>query len=111
MVGMMIGRLTEPELVQLQRIEVRQDGLVLWFDHEPEVRAEELEGAYALVLGADGRAARGRLNLGAAPVSWRVQRATEGVLLRFVATRPLRGEWHGGAEGGHWRLQVSLHVE
>ena len=111
LLGLMIGRLTEPEPVHLQRIEVLQGGLALWFDHEPKVRVEELEGAYALVLGAIGPAARGQLTVDSAPVSWRVQRATEGVMLRFVAARPLHGEWKGAAADGHWRLEISLRTE
>lgn len=113
LVGMMLGRLTAPEAVHLERIEVRENGLALWFDHEPEVRAEALEGAYALVLGAEGQPARGQLQLGAAPVSWRVLRSTsgEGVMLRFVAARPLHGEWHGAEAEGRWRLEVSLRAE
>ena len=111
LLGLMIGRLMEPEPVHLQRIEVRQGGLALWFDHEPKVRVEELEGAYALVLGAFGPAARGQLTLDSAPVSWRVQRATEGVMLRFVAARPLQGEWQGAEVDGHWRLEISLRAD
>ncbi|MCO6059755.1 hypothetical protein NG726_24215 [Pseudomonas sp. MOB-449] len=111
LVGMMLGRLTAPEPVHLERIEVHKDGLVLWFDHEPEVRAEALEGAYALVLGADGQSAKGRLTLGMAPVSWKVLRSTQGVMVRFVAARPLQGEWHGAEEDGRWRLEVSLRAE
>ncbi|MCY1276935.1 hypothetical protein D9M69_353750 [compost metagenome] len=111
LLGLMIGRLMEPEPVHLQRIEVRQGGLALWFDEEPKVRVEALEGAYALVLGAFGPAARGQLTLGSAPVSWRVQRADEGVMLRFVAARPLHGEWHAAEEDGRWRLEVSLRAE
>ncbi|MCY1547368.1 hypothetical protein D9M68_834220 [compost metagenome] len=111
LVGMMIGRLTTPEPVHLEQIEVRQDGLALWFDQEPEVRAEELDGAYALILGADGQSARGQLTLGTAPVSWKVLRSPHGVMLRFVAARPLHGEWHGAAADGRWRLEVSLRAE
>ncbi|GLZ89543.1 hypothetical protein Pres01_55940 [Metapseudomonas resinovorans] len=109
--GMMLGRLTAPEPVHLEQIEVRQDGLALWFDHEPEVRVEALEGAYALVLGAEGQSAKGQLTLGTAPVSWKVLRSTQGVMVRFVAARPLHGEWHGAAEDGRWRLEVSLRAE
>ncbi|MFC5694187.1 hypothetical protein ACFPU0_01275 [Pseudomonas sp. GCM10022186] len=111
LVGLMIGRLTAPEPVHLERIEVHQDGLALWFDHEPQVRTEALEGAYALVLGADGQTARGQLTLGTAPVSWKVLRSNEGVMVRFVAARPLRGEWHAAEVDGRWRLDVSLSAE
>ncbi|MDE3739097.1 hypothetical protein E8F20_20595 [Pseudomonas sp. BN415] len=111
LVGMMLGRLTAPDPVHLQRIEVREGGLTLWFDHEPEVRAEALEGAYALMLGADGQNAKGQLTLGTAPVSWKVLRSTHGVMVRFVAARPLHGDWHGAAEDGRWRLEVSLRAE
>lgn len=107
----MIGRLTTPEPVHLERIEVLPGALVLWFDHEPEVAVEELAGAYALLLGADGRGAGGQLALGEAPVSWKVLRSNQGLTLRFVAARPLQGDWHGAEVEGRWRLEVSLRAE
>ncbi|MCY1558283.1 hypothetical protein D9M68_952040 [compost metagenome] len=111
MAGLMIGRLTTSEPVHLERIEVLPGALVLWFDHEPEVAVEELAGAYALLLGADGPNARGQLSLGEAPVSWKVLPANQGLLLRFVAARPLQGDWHGAEVEGRWRLEVSLRAE
>jgi hypothetical protein len=111
LVGMMLGRLTTPDPVLLERIEVRQDGLTLWFDREPDVRAEAPEGAYVLLVDAVGRSAGGRLSLGSAPVSWKVLTSDSGVMVRFVAARPLHGEWRGAEVDGRWRLEISLRGE
>ena len=43
------------------------------------------------------------------PVSWRLQKSDEGLLLTVVAARPLHGEWAGAEDAGRWRVQVKLH--
>lgn len=109
MVGLMIGRLTTPEERELQQVEVVQDGLELWFNEEPQLHGENVEGTVALLFQAQGQARQGQLNLQGKPVSWRVQRTKEGLLLTVVAARPLHGEWAGAEDAGRWRLQVKLH--
>ncbi|MEX5339896.1 hypothetical protein [Pseudomonas sp. I2] len=109
MVGLMIGRLTAPEEHVLERVEVVQDGLDLWFDDEPRLRGENVDGTLALLFQAEGKAQQGQLRLQGKPVGWRVRKSEEGLLLTVVAARPLHGEWAGAKEAGRWRVQVRLH--
>jgi len=109
MVGLMIGRLTAPEERMLEQVEVVQDGLDLWFNDEPKLHGENVEGTVALLFQAEGKAQRGQLSLQGKPVSWRLQNSKEGLLLTVVAARPLQGEWAGAEDAGRWRVQVRLH--
>ncbi|MND54273.1 hypothetical protein D3C80_453300 [compost metagenome] len=109
MVGLMIGRLTTPDERELQQVEVVQDGLELWFNEEPQLHGENVEGTVALLFQAQGKARQGQLSLQGKPVSWRVQNSKEGLLLTVVAARPLHGEWAGAEDAGRWRVQVKLH--
>ncbi|MBC3484870.1 hypothetical protein V7V80_09685 [Pseudomonas kermanshahensis] len=109
MVGLMIGRLTTPDERVLEQVEVVQDGLDLWFNEEPKLHGENVEGTVALLFEAQGKAQRGQLSLQGKPVGWRVQKSEEGLLLTVVAARPLRGEWAGAEDAGRWRVQVRLH--
>ncbi|MDU9403043.1 hypothetical protein RTH46_11140 [Pseudomonas sp. zfem004] len=109
MVGLMIGRLTAPDERVLQQVEVVQDGLDLWFNEEPQLHGENVEGTVALVFQAEGKAQRGQLFLQGKPVGWRVQKGKEGLLLTLIAARPLQGEWSGAEDDGRWKVQVRLH--
>lgn len=109
MVGLMIGRLTAPDERELQRVEVVQDGLTLWFNEEPKLHGENVEGTVALLFQAQGKAQQGQLSLQGKPVSWRVQKSDKGLLLTVIAARPLHGEWAGAEDDGRWRVQVKLH--
>ncbi|NBA94129.1 hypothetical protein [Pseudomonas sp. R5(2019)] len=111
MVGLMIGRLTTPEPRVLEQIEVVPAGLVLWFNEEPQLHGEHVDGAVALLFQAEGKAQRGRLQVQGKDVIWRVQRSEEGLLVNLVAARPLHGQWSGGAVDGRWRLNISLREE
>ncbi|WP_095108841.1 hypothetical protein [Pseudomonas sp. Irchel 3E20] len=111
LVGLMIGRLTAPEPVELQQIEVTADGVQVWFNVEPKVHGEHIDGTVALLFDAQGKAQRGRLKVNDKDVNWRVRAADAGLLLNFVAARPLRGEWSGAEVEGRWRLQVRLREE
>lgn len=94
LVGLMLGRLDTPEPVRLQRIEPTEDGLRLVFDGEPEVRQQQdVDGAFALLLAAEASGRSGELQLAGMPVRWRLQPGETGLLLHFVATRPLQGRW------------------
>ncbi|UMZ12502.1 hypothetical protein I9018_01990 [Pseudomonas sp. MPFS] len=108
MIGLMIGRLTQPEPVQLQEVQTVPDGLVIWFNHEPKVHGEHVEGAVALLFDASGRAQQGQLQVNQRMVNWRIRLADQGLLLNLVAARPLRGEWSGGEVDGRWRLEIHL---
>ena len=105
----MIGRLTAPEERVLERVEVVQDGLDLWFNEEPRLHGETVQGTVAVLFQAEGQARRGQLQVQGKPVGWRLQKSEDGLLLTVIAARPLQGEWHGAEEGGRWRVQVRLH--
>ena len=108
MVGLMIGRLTAPVERQLQQVEVLSNGLALWFNEEPKLHAENVQGTVAVLFQAQGTARQGQLSLNGKPVSWRLQNSQEGLLLTVVAARPLHGQWAGAEDAGRWRLQVRL---
>ncbi|BBP62789.1 hypothetical protein PHLH5_03300 [Pseudomonas sp. Cab53] len=108
MVGLMIGRLTTPEPNVLQRIEVSEGALVAWFDSEPKLHGEVIDGSVALLFEAEGRSQNGQLKLNGKDVNWRVRLSDKGLLLTLVAARPLRGEWAGGEVDDRWRLEVRL---
>ncbi|MDD1014024.1 hypothetical protein [Pseudomonas rubra] len=108
LVGLMIGRMTAPEPRVLEQVEVLEAGLNLWFNEEPKLHGEEVEGTLALLFEAEGKAARGQLQVQGKPVSWRVQHSDGGLLVTLVAARPLHGEWSGAEEDGRWRVQVKL---
>ncbi|MDH2016663.1 hypothetical protein N5J66_22145 [Pseudomonas juntendi] len=108
MVGLMIGRLTAPVERQLQQVEVLSNGLALWFNEEPKLHAENVQGTVAVLFQAQGTVRQGQLSLNGKPVSWRLQNSQEGLLLTVVAARPLHGQWAGAEDAGRWRLQVSL---
>lgn len=109
MVGLMIGRLTAPDELLLEQVAVVQDGLDLWFNEEPPLHGENVEGTVAVVFQAEGKSQRGQLMLQGKPVGWRLQKSQEGLLLTVIAARPLRGEWAGAEDAGRWKVQVRLH--
>jgi hypothetical protein len=112
MVGLMIGRLTTPDPIELQRIEALPDGVAVWFNREPQLHGEIIDGTVALLFNAQGTAQRGELKLASArDVRWRVQKTDRGLLLNLLAARPLRGEWSGATQDGRWRLEVNLREE
>ncbi|BFO06571.1 hypothetical protein ABRY74_08320 [Pseudomonas guariconensis] len=109
MVGLMIGRLTAPQERVLEQVEVVQDGLDLWFNDEPKLHGETVQGTVAVVFQAEGQPQRGQLQVQGKPAGWRLQNSEEGLLLTVVAARPLHGEWSGAQDAGRWRVQVRLH--
>ncbi len=111
MVGLMIGRLTQPDPVELQQVEVAPDGLVLWFNHEPKLHGEHVDGAVALLIDAQGHRQNGQLQVNRKQVNWRIRLADQGLLLNLVAARPLRGDWGGDEVDGRWRLTIHLREE
>jgi hypothetical protein len=58
MVGLMIGRLTTPDPSELQQVEC-EDGLVVWFNNEPKLHGEIVDGTVALLFEAEGKAQKG----------------------------------------------------
>ncbi|AJZ93251.1 MULTISPECIES: hypothetical protein [Pseudomonas] len=108
MVGLMIGRLTTPDPVELQQVETAADGVVVWFNSEPKLHGEHIDGTVALLFDAQGQAAGGQLKVNDKDVNWRVRKTDGGLLLNLVAARPLRGEWKGEEADGRWRLEIHL---
>ncbi|MBF8778823.1 hypothetical protein [Pseudomonas fulva] len=109
LVGLMIGRLTAPEPRLLERVEVVESGLDLWFNEAPKLHGETVDGTLALVFEAQGKARRGQLRMQGKPVGWQLRESDHGMLLTVVAARPLQGEWSLAEEAGRWRVQVRLH--
>ncbi|MFJ4372768.1 hypothetical protein ACIP1T_09125 [Pseudomonas japonica] len=109
LVGLMIGRLTTPEPRELERIEVVAGGLDLWFNEEPKLHGEMVDGTVALLFDAQGKPAKGQLNFADRPVSWRLRKTDGGLLLSLVAARPLQARWAGESVEDRWRVQVRLH--
>ena len=108
MVGMMIGRLTAPEPIELQQVDVLEDGLVVWFNDEPKLHGELVDGTLGLLFDAKGKAQSGQLKLNGKNVNWRVRATDGGLLLTLLAARALQGDWAGAPQDGRWRLQVNL---
>ncbi|MHC8322845.1 hypothetical protein ACYZT4_19505 [Pseudomonas sp. GB2N2] len=108
MVGLMIGRLTTPDPSELQQVDVTSDGLVVWFNNEPKVHGEFVDGSLALLFEAHGKTQKGQLKLSEKSVNWRVRLSDGGLLLSVVAARPLQGEWAGSEVGDRWRLEIHL---
>ena len=108
MIGLMIGRLTTPDPVELQQIETAADGIVVWFNNEPKLHGEHIDGTVALLFDALGKPAAGQLKVNDKDVNWRVRKTDGGLLLNLVAARPLRGEWKGEQVDDRWRLEVHL---
>ncbi|MNR17554.1 hypothetical protein D3C85_1342210 [compost metagenome] len=108
MVGLMVGRLTSPEPTELQQVEVTGDGLVVWFNNEPGMHGELIDGSVALLFEAQGKAQKGQLRLNGKDVNWRVRVSDKGLLLTLVAARPLKGDWAGSEVDDRWRLEIRL---
>jgi len=108
LIGLMIGRLFQPDPLWLERVEVREQGLELWFNVEPVPREEHAGGVFILRLESFGREQQGQLQVQGRLANWRLQRERKDLLLRVLAARPLRGEWRAEEVDGRWRLLVSL---
>lgn len=108
MVGLMIGRLTTPDPVELQQVEPAADALVVWFNSEPKLHGEHIDGTVALLFDALGKAQGGQLKVNDKDVNWRLRKTDGGLLLNLVAARPLRGEWSGAKVEGRWRVEIHL---
>lgn len=108
LLGSLIGRVTAPGPVQLLRVEPVAGGLQLWFTREPELYSQDVEGAVGMLFQAEGSAANGRIESSGTGVGWRLQNTEKGLLLHFVATRPLAAEWGGEKRDGDWLLKVRV---
>lgn len=108
MIGLMIGRLTTPDPSVLERVEVTDGGLVVWFNNEPKLHGEIIDGTVALLFQAEGRPQKGQLRLNGKDVNWRTRKSDGGLLLTVLAARPLQGDWVGSEVGDRWQLEIRL---
>jgi len=108
MIGLMIGRLTTPDPSVLERVEVTDGGLVVWFNNEPKLHGEIIDGTVALLFQAEGRPQQGQLRLNGKDVNWRTRKSDGGLLLTVLAARPLQGDWVGSEVDDRWRLEIRL---
>ncbi|MEX6503898.1 hypothetical protein [Pseudomonas zhanjiangensis] len=111
LIGLMIGRMLQPDPQWLRAVEVLDGGLALAFDVEPRVHVSQLSGAVILRVESFGREREGQLWLEGKRVNWRIRRQRRELELRIVAARPLRAEWRAEEQGGRWRLTLSLVYE
>jgi hypothetical protein len=111
MVGLMIGRLTVPDPLELQQIEELPSGLALWFNRDPQVVPEHLDGTVAMRFTSKGQPWRGQLKIDGKDVRWKLEREEGDLLLTLLAARPLHGDLRGAEQDGRWRLEVSLREE
>ena len=108
MIGLMIGRLTTPDPSVLERVEVTDGGLVVWFNNEPKLHGEIIDGTVALLFQAEGRPQKGQLRLNGKDVNWRTRKSDGGLLLTVLAARPLQDDWVGSEVDDRWRLEIRL---
>ena len=108
MIGLMIGRLTTPDPSVLEQVEVTDGGLVVWFNNEPKLHGEIIDGTVALLFQAEGRPQKGQLRLNGKDVNWRTRKSAGGLLLTVLAARPLQGDWVGSEVDDRWRLEIRL---
>ncbi|MCQ4312316.1 hypothetical protein NAV33_10490 [Pseudomonas stutzeri] len=106
--GSFLGHFFRPGPVELMRVEPVASGLQLWFNREPEFYSQDIDGAVGVLFQAKGSADAGRVEVEGTGASWRVQVTEKGLLLHFVATRPLAASWSGEKIDGDWRLLVQV---
>jgi hypothetical protein len=108
LVGLMIGRLLQPDELYLKAVDADESRLLLWFNSEPQVRVTEVQGAFSLRFEGLGRERQGYLSIGGRDARWRIQRHGRELELRVLALQPLQAQWHAEAVGGRWRMTISL---
>jgi len=81
---------------------------VVWFNNEPKLHGEIIDGTVALLFQAEGRPQKGQLRLNGKDVNWRMRKSDGGLLLTVLAARPLRGDWVGNEVDDRWRLEIRL---
>lgn len=110
-VGTIIGRLQQPDPVELEQIEELPAGLALWFNEEPKYRGATVDGAVVLNVDASGQPWTGQLRFDNRVARWKVERGEKGLVLTLLAARSLHGDWRTEKVDGRWRLEVSLREE
>ena len=112
LVGLMIGKVMDKGRSAFDRVELLPGGeMNLWFDHEPQVHGELVDGTVRILLDASGPQLQGQLELNGRQAKWTLRHTDKGLLFTAIAARQLRAQWVGEEEAGHWRLRVSLSDE
>ncbi|MBX9763178.1 MAG: hypothetical protein K2Y24_09120 [Pseudomonadaceae bacterium] len=108
LIGLMIGRAFQPDPLWLERVDVVDETLHLWFNVEPSARDESAAGVVNLRFKSFGREFKGQITVAGRQANWRFERQRRDLVLRVVAARPLLSEWRAEQMDGEWRLVVSL---
>lgn len=108
LIGLMIGRLLQPDPLRLDRVDSANQALQLWFNVEPQLQATYVAGTVVLRFEAFGREREGQLRWANRLANWRLTRERRDLVLRVVSARPLRAEWRAEQVDDEWRLTVSL---
>ncbi|WXL26225.1 hypothetical protein WG219_01695 [Ectopseudomonas mendocina] len=108
LVGLMLGRLMQPEPQWLRDVSVTDQGLALWFDEEPKPVVASTGGVFIMRIESFGKERNGQLQIAGHAANWRIERERRDLLLRVVAARPLQGTWRAQEADGRWRLEISL---
>ncbi|WP_312342571.1 hypothetical protein [Stutzerimonas nitrititolerans] len=106
--GLLIGRLVDPGPVRLEAVQALPEGLQLRFDREPALHQEYLDGAFGMLVQAEGRDQQGELRIDDMPVRWRIQPSERGLLVNLVAVRALRVQWQGEERDGGWWMVLEV---
>lgn len=106
--GSFLGHVFRPGPAELLRVEPVASGLQLWFNREPELYSQDVDGAVGMLFQSKGNADAGHIEVEGSSAGWRVQTTEKGLLLHFVATRPLVANWSGEKINGEWRLLVEV---
>ena len=108
LVGLLIGRLVDPGPVRLEAVQALENGLQLRFDRQAEFHQEDIDGAFGMLLLAEGGDQQGTLRIDGMPVRWRVQPTGRGLLVHLVAVRALQVDARGEELDGRWRLVLEV---
>ena len=108
LVGLLIGRLVDPGPVRLEAVQALADGLQLRFGRQAEFQHQDIDGAFGMLLMAEGQAQQGQLNVEGMPVRWHIQPTERGLLVHFVAVRALQVEVQDDALDGGWTLVLRV---
>ncbi|WP_122316266.1 hypothetical protein [Pseudomonas cichorii] len=107
-VGMIIGRLQQPAPLELEQIEELPTGLALWFNEQPQIQGDHVDGTVVLRFESWGRPWNGQLRIANKVARWKLERNGKDLVLTLLAARPLHGDWRTAEVDGRWRLEVSL---
>lgn len=119
LLGLMLGRLTEPPRQYAHRViqvQAYADGLAVCLSAPAEVQSSTLEGAYQLLLQDTlGESAQGELILGstkgsAEPIRWLLEQHNGDVRLIFVGLQPLRGRWQPRVTETLWCADIQVRL-